>query len=207
MCCMPEKMLWSTWSARAWPLSVDEERSLRHQLGNPSPEFDRDDISFLTTALRCGAGLEVISTVAPGLDRARLAGAYDHLDRLRSEAVDEFRVFMDTAGAVDDLSTLHLSAARLMPVAVGRVVAVHGAFDFDRVYGRVRSLLHDYRVAVLGVEERLEAEAHLPELCRRLAVELHNPFGLGLWGHPFYLPRRVTDLSSGRVRDLLGEGE
>jgi hypothetical protein len=202
---MPAKMLWSTWSARAWPLSVDEEAAFRHELGPAGPVFDRDDISFLVTALRCGATVETITEVAPGLEPARLAAAYDHLESLRRDGAEEFSTLLAMTGGRDDLPTLYLDAARLMPVAVGRLVSVHGTPEFERVRQRSLDQLRACRAAADELEEHLQRTGY-GQFRRQLAIELHNPFGLGIWGHPYYLPRRVADLSPGRLRDLLGEG-
>jgi hypothetical protein len=36
---------------------------------------------------------------------------------------------------------------------------------------------------------------------------LYDPFGNGLWSHPYFLPYRIGVLVPSRVKDLLGERE
>jgi hypothetical protein len=177
---------------------VEEEQLLRRSLGKPSA-FDRDDITSVVTMLRCGIGVDAARFFAPGMRVSALAGAYDHVDNTRAQATTDWhRLLEDPCGA--SAETI-LSAERILPSGVRRILAARpqGADAVHAAVEQVVAVLERRWREVGSVEEAL----HLGGTA--VGVLLVDPWRPSLWDRPDYMPRRVTDLSPRRLRDLLGE--
>lgn len=207
---MSSPSLWNTWSGRGWPASSTEEAAFLAALReHPATDWDRDDLTFVITALRCGVTVTEMTAVAERIDLGRLHAAYLAIDTLRAESVNALVTLLDATG--DDALLAHgMKAARLVPAVVGRLVlAAAGssprglADEITHVRQRMARAAQDAHAA----EERLAAHGNNPPLARRLASELHDPIGHSRWADPYYVPRRVGDLSPGRIRDLIGEDD
>jgi len=201
--------LWRTWPARGWPLSAEEERRFRLELGMAG-DFDRDELTFCLTMLRCGVTVEAACAFAPGLRLAAVAGAYDHINTLRRLAREAFHRVAANPRTFDDADLVQ--AGHLVAPFARQVAIAHASRHRDS--SQKAEKLVETVTAGLQLVDAVTEQAHrvekllentVSDSCATVGRLLVDPWRGGLWDHPLYLPRRVTDLSPFRVRDLLGE--
>lgn len=169
--------------------------------------FDRDDVSVLMTALRCGTDLEVLLTVAPRINVARLYAAYRRLEALRdasAQAWDRIE-HAPTQKAINE----NADAARvLLPVPVGRVtarLAQSGRDDVVRSVADTAAELRKMEVLAHSLEAQLADTADTDPEGVAIGARLYDPHHPGVYASPFYRPDRVGALTPLRLRDLLNE--
>lgn len=207
---MRGQWMWNTWSGPGWPASVEDEQRFVDALSrHPAEDWDRDDAIFVITALRCGATLDQMHTIAPSLAPGRLRGAYDAVEALRRESIDALQRILDQPDE-ETFLVYGLTAARLVPVPVGRLgrmLSVAGEEGLAEEVARTIRLIAETTTDAHAIEHRLERPGLRDDARIMLGEQLYEPQGTGIWADPFYLPRRVCDLSPGRLRDLLGDDE
>lgn len=204
---MVATFLWSTWSGRGWPASVVEEERFVAALGDHAPDgspVDRDTLTLVVTALRDGVSVPELCSVAPHVDLAELHAAYSHLDGLRRRAVEAWEAIAVTAD-VDQLAGRSVDAALILPVAVGRLLTAASRGELASQLEAVCATVDAARSKAWRVEAELMHPRTPVGTRRTLAQVLHHPYRSGLWGDPYYLPRRVGDLCPLRIKYLLEE--
>jgi hypothetical protein len=215
----PETYLWHVWPSRHWPSSASEEAQFVADLQSHAPElgaakkvqFERGDLTTVLNALRNGMTYDELLTVAPGIVPARLLSAYRHLDSLRATSMTSFHTMCKS---LTDASVLeHASqASKLLPVPSYRLIAIWAEHSEDA------ERLEEARAEVCGLVSSAGEMIKLQELqltsgeldsveAVRQGRVLYDPFGNGLWSHPYFLPYRIGVLVPSRVKDLLGERE
>lgn len=211
---MSAAYLWHVLPGRRWPSSASEERSFIERLRvlcppdashPPGPRrFDRGDVVMVLNVLRCGSDLDEVLEMAPGADPCRMLWAYEHLEDRLVQARAAFAATLEVPSDIADPS-----ASALMPVPVARIRAVYARLGPERAMS-VRDEIVVMSTAVgrkaADVESELvEVSTDQQQWAVRRGRMLYDPYGLCLWGHPFFLPPRVGTLTPVRVRDLLGE--
>lgn len=163
--------------------------------------FDRNDVTWLLTALRSGTTVAALRDLAPGVDLIGLRAAYRGLEARRREASDAWSALCDG----EDPTHLVPIAYRILPVPVTQISAAGGptAEAARRATAEIRRVwqLCD---SVASLVERLAAGD--PLSAQLEARRLWDPSGYCLWNSPFFLPRRVGELTPLRASDLLGAG-
>lgn len=223
---MTETYLWHLWPGRHWPLSPKEEKSFVSSLraaGPPATEFERGDVTAVLNILRLGLNLPEMASFAPGLDPARLLGAYLYLAHRRDTSAASFAHLMKHH-TMSEVDVHALRASRLVPVPTYRAVTAIRAYESSRhspadalalrtTLTRIKDMIAKSRDLAAHAESTLAAmnPVHLDETTMTTAVRLgralYDPYDDCLWSAQFYLPQRVTDLVPGRVADLLEETE
>lgn len=173
--------------------------------------WTRSDLTCVLTALRGGASVGEIFEVAPGLDAASMVRAYRDLEALRGASEDAWAALC-AERSVDALENHGLAAAKLLPVPVARLwnAAYRSRSRLGPAVDRQASLVEEARAAADHLIGRLTAlgparTGRAPEEAVVLGRQLFNPVGSSLFAHSHFLARRVGELSSVRVADLLGE--
>lgn len=182
------------------------ERLREHPPG--APQFDRGDVTTVLNALRCGVEFDGLLAIAQAVRPERLLWAYQHVERLRSSAADGFDLIVGLGGELSPKVVAR--ASNLVPVPVSRLVAAAEGRDAARVE---EARLEVVALAAAVSKRSAELEATVVALVaagrRPEAVvcgrRLYDPYGACVWGHPFFVPRRVGELMPARVRDLLEE--
>ena len=197
--------LWQLWPGRGWPLDPDEERKLIGQWrrGGGSGQVRRDALIVILGGLRCGATAAQLRRMAPTLTDADLAASYDHLETLRQRAATHFDR-MCTAGTEAGLRRHARGAAVLCPapsVLLRRALRTSGLDGALAAAARVRSRSEQVRREADEVMAGLSGATDPVEAGRLL----FDPYTPGLWGDPYFVARRVGELTPVRVRMLLGE--
>jgi hypothetical protein len=169
--------------------------------------FDRDDVSVLMAALRCGTDLEVLLSVAPKVNITRLHAAYQRLDRLRRESAAAWQEIADRPS--ERTIAEHAAAAKvLLPVPVGRITGrLHQSSrdDLVRVVAETAAEIRKIEVIAHSIETELaDCEPGDPAGVES-GTRLYDPHHPGIYASPFYCPDRVGSLTPLRLRDLLNE--
>jgi len=206
------RKMWHVWPGQWWPMSPTQEQLFiaeieAHTKGVASARVDRDDVTALLNALRCGTDFATLLTVAPGCKPERLLGAHRLLNRQRLQSEQAwYAIEEDPTPATLHAFAAH--AARLLPIPVHRILSAREHALHERVteaIAEATSEVHRCRVLAKGFEAELEQ--HVPGSVTGvdLGAKLYNPMNPGVYGNAFFLADRVSSLSPVRVADLLGE--
>lgn len=170
----------------------------------PLNEDVRDQVVWLVTALRCGASLTQMETLAPGLSRPDLLQAYVAVELRRRASVAAWRQLCRTPD-VRTFREVAASAAQLLPVPVARIAAAaeRSPAVLAETVAQCATAVHEAASRAHAIEAVLAA-GRSPDAVQtgRALLDPTNP---GWWDHGMYLPRRVGDVTPNRLRDLLGE--
>lgn len=168
----------------------------------------RSDITALVVALRDGASYDQLREFLPGFTPDSMMRAYTYLQRRRAESQEAWDAIVAKPGAVS-LTQHGMRAAMLLPVAVADIWRVaNSAHGVEAIEHMVNAAAHRIDVDTTytqEVEDDLSLIAHSTTRRLRIGSELFQPQHDCLWSGPYYMPRRITDLSPLRVMDLLGE--
>ncbi len=193
------------WPGRCRPHSVVGEATFVEELGRlelASDSFDRNDVTWLVSALRAGADPDTVVRTAPGVAPGRMLAAYRELEsrRARSEAAWDRVRANPTAGTLEADGD---QAARLLPVPVTRLrTGLSG--DVDRVLEHLLVEVGRSRDVADDIAARAETLSGGPAEVQLLGRQLWSPSAGCMYNDPYFLPRRVGELSPVRVSDLLG---
>lgn len=204
--------MWHVWPGQWWPMLPAQESEFIEDLeslvvGKVAARVDRDDVTALLNALRCGTSVAQLQEVAPGMVPARLVAAYRYLERHRAASELAWaRIEADpTPATLHEMAPL---AGRLLPVPIHRILSARDHALYERVteaIAEATSQVHRQRVLAKGLEAELEKHTETSLFAVDLGARLYNPMSPGVYGDAFFLPDRVASLSPVRVADLLGE--
>jgi hypothetical protein len=199
--------LWQLWPGRGWPSTPSEEQSLlgqwRDAAAGEGGQVRRDALIVVLGGLRCGSSVAELQRVAPALSPADLVASYDHLDRLRERAADHFDK-MCAPQSVQSFRRHVRGASLLCPAPAGlllRTLRTAGMEALQLAAPRVRARSEQVRHEADEIVAQLH-DVPDPVEAGRL---LFDPYTTGLWGDPYFVARRVGELTPVRVRILLGE--
>lgn len=218
---MVSSHVWHVWPARHWPASVQEEHTFFQDLtaaadtaeepyqsdGDDEQILARAAITAVLNALRCGLTAAELLDRVPGTHPTQLRNAYQNLDTRRRRAVAAWYRIVQAPN--DEPSPEDMTQAGLvLPAALHRLRTT--ARLTTRGWPARQVLTYDREVAAQvwiarQVESALSARTPPDQQAVEIGNRLHHPWQPALWSAAFYLPRRVTDLSSARVADLLHE--
>ncbi|MFT4773504.1 MAG: hypothetical protein ACI9ME_000803 [Ilumatobacter sp.] len=166
----------------------------------------RSDTTAVLNALRCGLVVDDLLEQAPGLDPARILGAYRALDELRERASTAWSLIAAdmTREAVFEFGE---EAGKLLPSLVGRLYAViqSSPDDLGPAIRKMAASVQIAESAVRVIEQELHISAVRSEQRTSLGRLLYDPRGAGATSRPDYLARRVGTLVPTAVAALLGE--
>ena len=210
---MRNSFLWQPWPGPRAPATASDEaeflKSL-NEIAKPTTRkmrMQRDDITLLMDAFRCGVTYAELKLFAAGVSPSRLLCAYDVLERERLAVVTSWRAVVADP-TLHTLAERTESIDRLLPAPTGHILA---AVNDGATRSELAALIRRVDAAVRRVhDETLAIENQMIKAATRSdAVEigllLYDPFRPSLWNHLFYLAPRVGSLSPSRVADLLGE--
>jgi len=207
----------SPWGSRERPATAAEEalfvERLRQMSARPSQGrvvnalFQRYDITAVVTALRNGVTVDEMFRSAPGLRPEAVAAAYDHVERVRRNAVDAWAelVAEPTAATLLDVGE---RAAALIPAVISRLrsllVQHNPAVTLEDAIAAIDAEIQATCNRALELEYLLTNSAN-PALAARAAELLVGDLSDGLWSLGSFLPPRVGTFVSVRLREMLGE--
>ena len=202
--------VWTAGPFRGWPSSAQEEKTFvaaaKAAAGPKKKEFLRSDLTLLLVALHDGASFEQLVEFLPGTEPATLISAYEYIDSLRRKSTAAWNKAV--ASPFKPLPTrAQALASLLLPVPVARITTGFAASEKAGHWAATRALADVERETAYAqeVEDDLVLDSHSPVRRLKIGAELFRPHSECLWSSPFYLPRRITDLSPVRVSRLLGE--
>jgi hypothetical protein len=208
----------SPWGGRERPATAAEEtvfvERLRQMTARPSQgaitgaPFHRYDITALVTALRHGVTVDEMFRSAPGLRPESIAAAYDHVERIRSDAADAWRSLVVEPTAAT-LIAVGDRAANVLPATISQLRSLLVRHP-DHSLSLAAAIAAIDREIVATGNRALELEYLLthsanPAEVTRAADLLVGEFRDGLWSLGSFLPPRVGTFVSVRLREMLGE--
>jgi hypothetical protein len=201
---------WVPWPDRTWPTGPHEEADFVARLHvcatSGAVEHQRSDITAVLDALRCGRTVDDLLGSEPGLVPGRLLSAYVFLEAHRTASARAWYSIVNGQN-IASLQTHGMSAARLLPGLVGRLLSETAINPAD-LGKSIYQLAADVELTgrrVRQLEHRLEA-CHPPSARGvELSRLLYDPSSRGATCRPDYLPTRVAALDPARVAALLGE--
>lgn len=204
---VPSFRLAHAWPGRHWPHTAASERAFVDELAKGrgrrrNVRFDRNDVTWLLTALRAGATAQTVASLAEGLNIGRLHAAYTDLDARRAASAAAWRSLCANPTRRGALGRYGPDAAKLLPVPVARLHASEVNLT-EAAAAAVEEVarMHALSDAVSSMVERL-AEVSIED-AQLEARRLWGPAGGCLWNDPYFLPRRVGELTPIRAVDLL----
>lgn len=207
--------VWTAGPFRGWPSSVGEEHTFIEQAYEDcdadtlyETPLTRGDLVTLTVSLREGADYQKLREFLPGVTPEGLVVAYEHLDSERVASLEAWNCITSNLTYTSVIRNAG-SAARILPATVGRLL-IHMQEGKEEL-GFVRSIQYfedamreDTRFA-LKIEKELQDPRYSDGKKLKLGEELFHPERECAWISPYYVPRRVTDLSPERVNAIMGE--
>lgn len=209
--------LWHLWPGTYVPAMKDEEKSFATYLESVVPaelrthppgelRFDRGDVTAVLNALRCGVQANELIELIPGTAPERLWWAYRHLFDLCERGHDEFMALLKYGASAVNVNIS--IAGTYAPIPTAKMCAALPLHNTQSVSEEVASILEATSQSCAKVEAQLRQAQLLdvaPRAVAALGRSLYDPYNPCLWGHPYFLPRRVGELTPTRVRDLLNE--
>jgi hypothetical protein len=211
----PPRHVWHLWPGRHWPALPEEEHQFVADLeraalevGAGNAKVERYHHTAVLNALRCGLTAAQLLELIPGSRPQDLLTAYVTLERERMQSWLAWREIVEDP-TWETVTHYTAEAKLLLPVPVARVVTiasqVRGPHAVAQAVRDVNESVQAHVRAAEHIEHMLAARTPPDPVGVNLGVKLHNPKDPGVWGHPYFLPSRVGNLSPNRVRDLLGE--
>jgi len=202
--------MWHVWPGQHWPFLRHQESAFLEELtvaAKKPAKYDRDDVTALLNALRCGTSFEQLKTFAPGVKAARLLGAYNTLEKGRAASVSAWSAIEEDPTLLT-LRKHSAAAARMLPLAVHRALAASEIMSKDSTTTSLATAsaeIHRITVFAHGLESALLDLDPMDPAGIEIGCRLYNPHDPGVYGNAFYLPDRVSSLSPVRIREILGE--
>lgn len=212
--------IWQLWPGRNWPCTAEEEAQFVADMraraeANPAPAskrknapaFDRNDVTAMINALRCGLTCADLLERAPGLKPHRIMAAYDEIERLRAQSVNAWHSLVADP-TLESLVDWAAAASVLLPTPVRNLLPAAAAMDAEAMSDRVTKVAERVdAVTTQAVQvEKVLAGLEAPS-AQGIAIGrmLYDPYDPSLWADPHFLPPRVGTLMPLRLADLLGE--
>ena len=209
---MPPYFAWQALGGQGWPASEDQElvlvEHLRRAAGNKrSPS--RAATTVLLNALRCGVTYDELIDTLPAVNAGDMVAAHDQLTQALRHATGAWNRLVHDPSP-ECLALLGATASLVLPVPVHRIEVALAAAGSASAVGtavtRIRAEVDRVTVANLAIERKLASVEPGSQAGIRLGRSLHDGGEPGGWTHPHFLPTRVGQLSTTRVRDLRGDG-
>lgn len=202
---------WTAGPFRGWPSSKNEESSFLQQAQTEHGDGEvgapeRSDILALTVCLREGASYPEVRDFLPGFQPGAMVAAAQLLNSARTRAIQSWHniVQRPTFTSLEKNAT---TAALILPVAIGRLLkAATVSHEEESLQELVSNLSHRIKTDTAyahEVEHELTNPSHSEKRRLRLGEELYHPHKDCLWLSPYFLARRITDLSPNRVSNLV----
>ena len=206
------RRMWHVWPGQWWPMLPTQEAEFISELETLAGDriatrVERDDVTALLNALRCGTSVEQLLVAAPGVHPGRLVASYRFLERHRA-ASEQAWLAIEADPTPATLHEMAALAGRLLPVPMHRILSARDHALAERVteaIAEATSQVHRQRVLAKGLEAVLEQHKETTEAGIEIGARLYNPMNPGVYGDAYFLPDRVASLSPVRVADLLGE--
>lgn len=204
--------VWLPWTTGSCIATHDQEIAFvdhLRDLGGDSPKpHTRGDITACLNALRAGLTVQGLLGRCPGLEPARLAGAYDDLERRRSDAERSWSIIV-ASGSISSLVDHGASASALLPSVIGRLTtsARTNPVSFAAAVLRLAESVDKCRRDAYRIEHALARCTPGTSRARQLSSLLYHPFDESIATRDHFLPDRVGMLNPTQVAALLGELE
>jgi hypothetical protein len=206
-------MLWQSWPGPGYPSTKKQEEELISQIKNlvdlKGPvQWSRSDITNILSILRSGSTLKEVQEVAPGIVFGSLLAGYEHLDSLRKAAVtaiEEGFVLAEEGEWSDAVGQEIFKISQplckdLKTLAKSRKLSADHRYDEIQL---IRKNINATAKLALDIEDRL-SELPKKEL-NKWVKRLYDPYGDGLWGSGYFIPKRIGVLVPLQVTLLLGD--
>lgn len=221
---------WLPWPGRGWPALASQEKAFVFDLeravtilGDDLPdhsELSRNVYTAVLNALRGGASLNDVRTLAPGLHPAHMLAAYRVLDSRLKESRAAFEQMVaaaeeDAQAEADDSPLLDvvrsnlLIAARVLSTPCERLITSAASGSLPTLRRNFNTALEEVRAAsdrAADIERRLESLGELSYQDSRgveLGQALYHPYRPSAYTNPFYMATRVAAIDSSRAKLLL----
>lgn len=212
---MPPPYVWHIWPAQLWPASREQEarflsdlqKIVKRRRRKPYKTTPRHSVTAVMYALRCGAAARILCKELPGEVPANLLAAYNLLNTRREEGVYAWQRIVETPETLND-AALVTAASRILHTPMRRILFLSktaGTQAAAKEIQRTQTLISLHRHLVADIEAKLATPDVNSDTAIELGLQLHNPGTATLWAADHYIPQRVTDISTTRVADLLGE--
>lgn len=206
---VPPTFTWQALDGQGWPASQDQEHQfvadMRRAASDTTTEATRTATTCVLNALRSGATLEQVRDLLPGMNPSEMLASYRVLSRRLNVSKNAWARIVEH-GTQDALNKEAPRAGTLMPIPVHRLQFVLSQINMPE---RAADLIADTgrRVREVSaqsqvIEEKLTQFPAGHRSAIGLGRSLHDVSQPGLWGHPFFLPDRVGQLSPIRAIDL-----
>lgn len=207
--------MWHVWQGQWWPTLPEQEVIFVEELSKhvaknkkKATRFDRDDVTALMNVFRCGTNFPDLLKMAPGVNMERILLAYKTLEERRSLSVRAWRAIEEDPCSGTLLRNADM-ASLLLPLPVHKLLA---AMDLSTHDGIIRSCaefsaqISKTHVMARGIERELSNIKPQDGRGIELGTKLHAAHNPGIYADQFFLPDRVSSLSSLRVSALLNKG-
>lgn len=223
---------WYPWPGQGWPASLAQELQFiasleRHvdsdELPDPS-SVGRSSFTAVLNALRGGASLEDMFSVAPHLSAPNLLVAYRYISDRLGEASAAYEVLATAAAEEHSTTDLHrlvsaniIEVGYVLPRVSERLLThltaepaadgtPHESLRITLV-GLIRRVQEASRLA-RETESRLYSSGPLPYRHPKgvaIGQQLYSPYQDSIYTDRYYLPDRVASIDPVRAKNLLSE--
>ena len=204
--CAVELFAWQSGMGRGWPFSAEEELDWAASLPKPNgAEPTRHDVTSALLAVREGASVENMLTVAPGLSLRNVSAGWMLLSKRFDQSLHAWETILanPSPAVVVDLAPI---SSQVAPIPTARILSalMHGTAAAARTAVRIEARVAEAQEVVAAVEKTMSS-ASVPT-AMRLGSTLFAPYAENaLWAEPDFVPTRPGQLCPMRVRALLHE--
>jgi len=220
---MNRKKMWHLLPGQYFPMTTDQEKDFVNNLKLRAAEskkkgsHNRDDLTLLLTALRCGSSVESMLSMAQGSNVSNIYSAYLDIEKKRLLSYNAWK----TLAAEPTIITLNknlVKIKKIMPYIGSQLSVLKLEYSNDMVNkvgleSKIKSIESSVKRVTEIAEEKereiialLDSGKSVDENKKiELGTLLYDPISPGIYGNNYYLPQRVATLTPVKVRDLLGE--
>ena len=220
---MNRKKMWHLLPGQYFPMTLEQEREFVQKLKSLAAEskkkgkHNRDDLTLVLTALRCGSSVESMLTMAQGSNVSNIYAAYLDIENKRLLSYNAW-VALTTDPTIGNLNKNLIKIKKIMPYIGSELSTLkidynNNMINKDGLENKIKNIEINVKKVTLIADEKereitsLLNSGNIIDVNKKIEIGtlLYDPISPGIYGNNFYLPERVSTLTPVKIRDLLGE--
>lgn len=220
---MNRKKMWHLLPGQYFPMTLEQESEFVQKLKSLAAEskkkgkHNRDDLTLVLTALRCGSSVESMLSMAQGSNVSNIYAAYLDIENKRLLSYNAW-LTLTTEPTIGNLNKNLIKIKKIMPYIGSELSALkidynNNMVKKEGVESKIKNIEINVKKVTLIAEEKereitlLLNSGNIIDVNKKIEIGtlLYDPISPGIYGNNFYLPERVSTLTPVKIRDLLGE--
>ena len=220
---MNRKKMWHLLPGQYFPMTLEQESEFVHKLkslaaaSKKKGKHNRDDLTLVLTALRCGSSVESMLSMAQGSNVSNIYAAYLAIENKRLISYNAW-LSLTNEPTIGNLNKNLIKIKKIMPYIGSELSDLkidynNNMVKKEGVESKIKNIEINVRKVTLIADEKereltsLLNSGNIIDVNKKIEIGtlLYDPISPGIYGNNFYLPQRVSTLTPVKIRDLLGE--